>query len=135
MHATPGYTYADTRVGVHQAIACLYDADVRNGHVALWIGASGPNAKSWIQVGVMSNGGQPHAYVETGSSGYRDLGRVPFGKCLRLGVIRTAGGTWNVSLDGQVVWPNHERLGKHAVTIATSETLGSGRMDYRLESR
>lgn len=135
MHATPAYRYADTKVGVHQATACLYSADVRNGHVALWIGASAPNARAWIQVGVMSNGGQPHAYAETGSGGYRDLGRIPFGRCLRLGVIHTSAGSWDVSLDGRLVQPESVDLGGYAVTIATSETYGDGQMDYSLEAR
>lgn len=135
MHAPPAYTYADTRFGVHKAVACLYSADARGGHVALWIGASTPDAKAWIQVGVMSNGGPPHAYAETGSGGYHDLGRVRFGTCLHLGVIRTAAGSWDVSLNGRVVQPTDVRLRRDAVTIATSETYGSGRMDYRLEAR
>jgi len=134
LNATPAYRYADTRFGVHHAIACLYSADVKNGHVALFIGATGPYAKAWIQVGVMSNGGPPHAYAETAGGGYHDLGAVPFGKCLRLGVIHTPSGSWNVSLDGRVVRPRRVRLGSHAVTVATSETYGRGRMAYRLEA-
>lgn len=134
LHGAAAYAYADTQRGVRSATACLYRAHVDHGHVALWLGASTPDAKAWIQVGVMSDGGEPHAYAETARSGFRDLGRVRFGRCVELGVMRTAGGAWRVSLDGRVVRYESASLPEDAVTMATSETLGEGRMAYRLSA-
>lgn len=134
MNAAPAYTYTDIQRGVRSATACLDGAHVDRGHVALWVGASTPDAAAWIQVGVMSDGGEPHAYAETGSTGFRDLGRIRFGRCLELGVMRTASGEWRVSLDGRLVRYESARLPPGAITMATSETFGSGRIRYRLDA-
>jgi hypothetical protein len=133
VQGSPAYSYAGTQQGARAALACLDSARVESGHVAVWVGASAPDATSWIQVGLMSDGGEPHAYAETAATGFRDLGRVRFGRCLELGVMQTAGGTWRVTLGGRLVRYENARLPADAVTMATSETLGNSRMVYRLE--
>jgi len=100
--------------GIKATVTTLAAAQVRNGHVAGWIGVGGTNAgpggaAEWLQTGVQkSAGGDTELYAETtrpgGSPTYQTLvSDVRPGTPYRLEVVELAGqaDVWQVWLDGR----------------------------------
>lgn len=146
-----GYQSAGAAHGVRATLAALADPQVRNGHVAAWVGVGGvgvgPNGTDqWLQVGL-------NAFHGTGSNLYYELSRggatpsyhqlaaeVRSGSRHRVAVLEVAGRAnwWRVWADGRPVSrPIHlpGSSGRFA-PIATAEAWDGGtrvcnRFSYR----
>lgn len=103
------------RPGIMATITATKAADVKNGHVAGWIGVGGPTAgpggtAEWLQAGLnVVADGSAEIYSEQTVPGkgtaYRSLGRVVVGKAYRIAVLELPSkpGTWHILLNGKVV--------------------------------
>jgi len=113
------------RPGIKATIAATKPADVKNGHVAGWIGVGGPKAgpngtAEWLQAGLnVVADGSAEIYSEQTTPGqspvYTTLGKVVVGKAYRIAVVEISDrpGTWHVLLNGKVVSPPVSLPGSH----------------------
>ena len=117
VHASPAcgsYAYAGVQTqrpvhGVSAAIAALQAPDVKDGHVAGWVGVASKNADGWIQVGLAAFPGDRtnDVYLEYAAPGgdpqYTVLrASVAIGERHRLAVseLSSRPGWWQASVDG-----------------------------------
>lgn len=113
-----GVQYFGTIVGKTLATLGMI---VASSHTAVWLGASTPNARTWVQAGL--EGGVPYAYIETGRRGgevtLREW-RVPSGH-VAVVHLRHRGNWWRVLIDDR-----HSRWMRvrNAKAITTLETDG-----------
>lgn len=120
--------YAQTRWGATSARVCITRAHIApGGHYAVWVGAEAPDRRAWVQAGLVSYGdGRPQVYAETGSPSVAVvLGRVPWGGCVDVGLLRSSGGVWRVTVNGKTVGGIAERI-PVAASCSTIETSGAG---------
>lgn len=111
--------YFGTLFGKMSAVVVLLAAA---SHTAVWLGASTPNARYWIQGGLEGSATR-YAYVEVGRAGHQvSLRRWPVSPDHHAFVrLHRRGDRWQVAIDGyRSRW---WRL-PHAVTITTLETNG-----------
>jgi hypothetical protein len=136
------YSYAGVssiaaRYGVGAQIAALRRPDVRNGHVAAWVGVGGsglgPNGTSeWLQVGISAVPGQdPALYYELARPNetprYVMLkGHVRLGQTFNVAVLesRRHPGSWRVWVNGESLTSRIYLPGSHGAwrPVATAES-------------
>lgn len=103
-----------------------------SGHVAAWVGISGPSG--WLQIGVSSvPGGTTELYYELSQAGsdpvYTSLGPVAAGETHQISVVETGtADVWTVNLDGQAVAGPIQLRGSHNSwkPMATGESYDGG---------
>jgi hypothetical protein len=153
-----GYSYAGFQSasrghGVRATLVALDKPDVRNGHVAAWIGVGGrglgPNGSDqWLQVGLSAfHGTGSNLYYEVTAAGsrprYHELAAdVAPGERQRVAVLEVAdrAGWWRVWLNGKPVSKPIHLPGSSGrfEPIATAETWDGGtrvcnRFKYRFD--
>lgn len=133
------YAYYALRYGQRRVVVSLVSADlpVPGSHVAVWLGASTPDAKAWIQGGIEQENGDasPSAYVEIGSGGLQvHLERWPvkFGDKVVVALRQSAAG-WSCKV-GDHTWRGPVVLAG-ANRISTLETLGGAHAVATLNGR
>ena len=120
------YRYFGLLVGKVKAVLALMSVTLApSSHAAVWLGASSPNAHTWVQAGVEQTYGdqQPYAYIEIGRRGRQvSLREWPAGLNTHVHVrLVHRGARWRVLILGHrsrfVYVP-------HATTVTTLETHG-----------
>jgi hypothetical protein len=158
-YGSAGYSYAGLQAGhyghgIRAALTALAGTAVAKGHVAGWVGVSGPGRgedrdRAWLQVGFSSSPGSPgNLYYEVKRSGASPAyhlveAGITRGDLRRLAVLEMnrQPGWWRVWVDGRPVSPpiQLQRTGSRLRPIATAEAWdgGSGACNsfaYRFES-
>jgi len=127
--------------GVRASITALTPPEVRDGHVAGWVGVGGVDAgpkgqAEWIQVGLSGfSGGESQLYYEITQPG-KPTSYTPVvedvrpGESFTVAVIETAGrsNAWHVEVNGRAVSPDVLLPGSHGKweATATSEAWNVG---------
>ncbi len=145
--AAKGYCYAGLvgskgPLGISGTLTALSAPVVQAGHVAAWVGVSGPNeapdgTAEWLQVGMNSARGSTnnHLYYEYVRPGipvtYVQLAAtIPVGQSVRVSVLKTATGPdlWRVCVDGKPVSDPISLPGSEGrlTPVATAENFDGG---------
>ena len=137
-----GYSYAGLQarhraLGISATVTPVNEFDVLHGHVAGWVGVSGPDAANgWLQVGLSSFPGVigSDVYYEVALPGrhpvyHQVASSFPAGKAVEVSVLelRNRPDRWRVLLDGRPVSRPIRLPGSHVgwTPIATAERAGT----------
>jgi len=139
-YAYAGFVGDSTVTGIRATIAAVGAPQVSGGHVAGWIGVGGPGqgaggTDAWIQVGLNTMAGHPsviyaEAMVPGSGQAYKELGEVPVGKRVSLGVVQLPGrpGWWQATIGDRPVTKPVYLPGSHGgwQPMAVSESWNAG---------
>ena len=138
-----GYSYAGLQarhraLGISATVTPVNEFDVLHGHLAGWVGVSGPDAANgWLQVGLSSFPGVigSDVYYEVALPGrhpvyHQVASSFPAGKAVEVSVLelRNRPNRWRVLLDGRPVSRPIRLPGSHVgwTPIATAESWDGG---------
>jgi tRNA nucleotidyltransferase (CCA-adding enzyme) len=101
------YSYKGS-INASSAILSLDSADIKSGHVAVWLGVS--NQAAWLQAGieVSKDQDQPVLYLEwsnSGHSNYFPIKHMSFGEKARITLKKLRGDTWSIIVNGRAYGP------------------------------
>ena len=126
---TGSYHYFGIVVGKAKAVIALVSVCclTQHAHAAVWLGASTPDARTWVQAGIVQEDGdgRPYAYIEIGAHGRQvSIGEWPARLGERLHVrLFHHDERWRVRIGRHTSRWVHV---PHAQEITALETLGSG---------